>query len=359
MYTLVHGVYKLRARGITQRSACAFRGVNALAPGHPLETEVERMKIRLLVAALAGLACADAFAVEDTAPREPIATIERPARIRLFGQNGVGLTMYTNARCEDEYDEEIEASGALSHNFKALVGKKRPNESIGIPETDSTRNLASRDKLWASPYYAEYPLVPGQPVSLQANIASGSGWSCNRGRGIHIAFVPEPGVDYEGDMIRDFGGGSCGIAIRRVAEDGSVSAVLGTPVPARCAVETAKVPELMVMLLEADRLQYRLAEEGAGVDELDNDDDSIEDLQEMLAEAPIAQGMPVCIVAADETRASEFGKALPALLQSRGVQGQVIHGDAKALASDWQLTAERPLTFALAEYYCRSVAGNR
>ncbi|MNV30020.1 hypothetical protein D3C71_1212700 [compost metagenome] len=69
--------------------------------------------------------------------------------------------------------------------------------------------------------------------------------------------------------------------------------------------------------------------------------------------------MPVCIVAADETRASEFGKALPALLQSRGVQGQVIHGDAKALASDWQLTAERPLTFALAEHYCRSVTGRR
>lgn len=317
------------------------------------------MKIRLLVMALAGFACADAFAVEDINPQDPVATVERPARIRLFGQNGVGLTMYTNARCEDEYDEEIEASGAVSDYFKALVRKKRQNESIGIPETDSTRNLASRDKLWASPYYTEYPLVPGQPVFVRANVANGSGWSCNRGRGIHIAFVPEPGVDYEGEMIRDFDGGSCGVAIRRVAGDGSVSAVRAGPVPAKCAVETVNAPELMVMLLEADRLQYRLAEEGAGIDELDNDEDSIEDLQEMLTEAPIASGMPVCIVAADDTRTSEFGKKLPALLESRGVQGQVVHGDAKALAAEWHLTEERPLTFGLAEHYCRSVVSIR
>lgn len=317
------------------------------------------MKIRLLVMVLTGLACADAFAMEDIAPQEPMVNVERPARVRLFGQNGVGLTLYTNARCEDGYDEEIEASGAVSDYFKALVRKKRQNESIGIPETDNTRNLASRDKLWASPYYTEYPLVPGQPVSVRANVANGSGWSCNRGRGIHVAFVPEPGVDYEGEMIRDFAGGSCGIAIRRVAGDGSVSAVRAGPVAAKCAVEPVKAPELMVMLLEEDRLQYRLAEEGAGVDELDNDEDSIEDLQEMLTEAPIAPGMPVCIVAADDTRTSEFGRKLPGLLESRGVQGQVIHGDAKALVTEWQLPEERPLTFGLVEHYCRSVTGRR
>lgn len=105
---------------------------------------------------------------------------------------------------------------------------KRPNQPIGIPEPGSTRNLALRDRLWASLYCAAYPLVPGQPVSLQANIASGSGWNCNPSRGIHIAFVPEQGVDYEGDMSRDFGGGSCGIAIRqRAAATGANAGAMG------------------------------------------------------------------------------------------------------------------------------------
>lgn len=317
------------------------------------------MQIRLLLVALAGFTCADAHAVEDIPMQSSAVAVERPARIRLFGQNGVGLTMYTNARCKDEYDEEVEASGSIGHYFKTLVRKKPENLSIGMPETDDTRNLATRDKLWASPYYAEHPLVPGQPVLLKANIANGSGWTCNRGRGIHSTFVPEPGVDYEGDMIRDFAGGQCGIAIRRVAQDGSTTDVPGGEIAPKCVAETAHTPALMVMLMDPDNLQYRLAEEGAGVDELDNDEDSVEDLQEMIAEAPISPGMPVCIVASEDTSTSEFGKKLPALLASRGVQGQVLRVDAKALAAEWKLTEQRPLSFALAEYYCRSVTGQR
>ena len=319
------------------------------------------MQIRLLSLALLALACADARAVEDPAPQEAAvevaATVERPARIRLFGQNGVGLTMYTNARCKDEYDEEVEASGSIGHYFKAMVRKKPENVTIGMPETADTRNLATRDKLWASPYYAEHPLVPGQPVMLKANIANGSGWTCNRGRGIEASFVPEPGVDYEGDMIRDFEGGSCGIALRRIAPDGTTTPVISRMMAPKCEAEPAHTPALMVLLMDADQLQYRLAEEGAGVDQLDNDEDSLEDFEEMIADAPIAPAMPVCIVSSEEGNSSEFGKALPALLEKRGVQAQVTRVDAKALAAEWNLTEQRPLSFALAEYYCRSIAG--
>ncbi|WP_313495485.1 hypothetical protein [Stenotrophomonas sp.] len=313
------------------------------------------MQIRLLPLALLAFACVEAHAVEDAAPQEPAAAVERPARIRLFGQNGVGLTMYTNALCEKQYDEEIEASGSIGHYFKAMVRKKPENISIGMPETDDTRNLATRDKLWASPYYSEHPLVPGQPVRLQANIANGSGWTCNRGRGIEISFVPEPGMDYEGDMIRDFEGGHCGIALRQVAADGTVTPLVGRLMPPKCPAEPAPAPSLMVMMMDADNLQYRLAEEGAGIDELDNDEDSVEDLEEMIAEAPLAGGMPLCIVTSGDADASEFGKKLPALLEKRGVQSQVVRVDGKALAAEWGLTEQRPLNFALAEHYCRSV----
>ncbi|MCD9088266.1 hypothetical protein [Stenotrophomonas sp. SY1] len=319
------------------------------------------MYSRTLLLAVAGLTCTTASAAEDpiAQPGAAAATVERPARIRLFGQNGVGLTMYTNARCEDEYDEEIEASGSLSHGFKTLVGKKRPNESIGIPETEHTRNLADRDRLLANPYYAEHPLVPGQRVLLEANIASGSGWSCNRGRGIQTSFIPEPGVDYEGDMIRDFQGGSCSIAIRRVSADGGLTPVPSEPLPATCAADSGEVAPLMVMLFEPGRMQYRWAEQGAGIDELDNDDDSVEDFEEMMAEAPIAADTAICIIADDAADSSELGKALPAQLQARGVTDRVLRYRSKALETEWQLTAERPLNFALAEYYCHAVNGKR
>lgn len=318
------------------------------------------MQIRLLSLALLAFACvdvrADAGAGESLAAPEAQAKVERPARIRLFGQNGVGLTMYTNAVCRKEYDEEIEASGSLGNYFKAMVRKKPENISIGMPETDDSRNLATRDKLWASPYYTEHALVPGQPVLLQANIANGSGWTCNRGRGIELGFVPEPGVDYEGDMIRDFEGGSCGIAIRRLEADGSTAPIVGQIPPSKCEARPARTPSLMVMLMNADNLQYRLAEEDAGIDELDNDEDSLEDLEEMIAEAPITAAMPVCIVASADSRDSEFGKKLPALLEKRGVQSQVMRVDANALTAEWGLTEQQPLGFALAEYYCRSVS---
>lgn len=311
------------------------------------------MQVRLLSLFLVLFASADVVAAEDAIVQEGKG-IERPARIRLFGQNGVGMTMLTNAYCRKQYDEEIEVSGSVSHGFRALVGKKRENETIGMPETEYSRGLAARDKLLASPYYLEYPLMPGQPLALTANIPNGSGWNCNGGRGVSATFVPEPGVDYEGDMVRDFSGGSCGIAIRRIAADGSVSPVPAGPLPAKCGEAHAETPRVTVMLLDGERLQYRLAEEGADIDELDNDDDSIEDLEEMIAEAPKG---PVCLVAAAATDASELGRKLPTLLAARAAQGQVIRGDAQALAADW-LAGKKPLNFGLAEYYCRAMAGS-
>lgn len=308
------------------------------------------MPVRSILVFLGALFCAQALAAEAAAP------VERPARIRLFGQNGVALTMYTNARCEREYDEEIDASGSLSHGFRTLLGKKRRNVTIGIPETDNTRNLAARDRLMANPYYLEYPLVPGQPVMLEAQVSNNpQGWGC--ARRVQVAFVPEPGEDYEGDMIRDFENGVCLMAIRRVAVDGQLSPVRALPVRRACEAEPTEAVPLMVMLFEPDRLQYRSAEAGAGVEELDDDEDDIEDFEAAIAEAPILPGMTLCIVAAGDAEASPLGSRLPALLEARGTQVRVVRGDANALQAEWRLTEERPLTFPLAEYYCRSIAG--
>ncbi|GAB3510024.1 hypothetical protein [Pseudoxanthomonas daejeonensis] len=311
------------------------------------------MPVRPILALLGALLCAPAAADEVLAP------VERPARIRLFGQNGVSLTMYTNARCEKEYDEEISASGSLSHGFKTLFGKKQENSTIGIPETEATRNLAMRDKLMANPYYLEFPLVPGQPVLLQAQVASASGWRC--ARDVRAAFVPEPGADYEGEMIRDFDNGICAVSIRRVATDGPPGPIALSSVPRTCDAGAVEAEPLMVMLFEPEIVRYRLAEAGAGIDELyDADDkDSIEDFEEVMAEAPLPAGMALCIVTADAARASPLARRLPALLDARGAQVKLIEASADALQAQWQLTGEQPLTFPLVEYYCRSAAGSR
>ncbi|WP_374012940.1 hypothetical protein [Pseudoxanthomonas koreensis] len=323
------------------------------------------MHIHPSLALLCALACAPALAADPAdvalAPDAPGADaaaapgeVARPARIRLFGQNGVALTMYTNARCEDEYDEEISASGAVSHGFKTLFGKKRPNETIGIPETESTRTLASRDKLMANPYYLEYPLVPGQPVMLEAQISNNpSGLRCNRR--VQATFIPEAGTDYEGDMIRDFANRVCRMEVRRVAADGRYGMVRDVPLPSTCAEEAATAP-MMVMLFEPGRVQYRFAEAGAGVDELDDDEDSLEDFEEIMAEAPLPPGMTLCLVAPGGVADGPLGQRLPSLLQARGAQVRTVSGDSDALQAQWHLTEERPLTVPLAEYYCRAMA---
>lgn len=59
------------------------------------------------------------------------------------------------------------------------------------------------------------------------------------------------------------------------------------------------------------------------------------------------------------SRGSEFGKKLPALLEKRSVQLQVVQVDVNALASEWGLTEQQPLGFIFAEYNCRSIDGER
>lgn len=307
------------------------------------------MPVRSALLLLGALLCSHASA------SEPLAPVERPARIRLFGQNGVALTLYTNAHCEDAYEEQIDASGSMSHAFGTLFGKKGRNETLGIPETESTRKLSSRGHLMANPYYLEYPLVPGQPVILRAQIAAAFGPRCQGD--VLAAFTPEPGMDYEGDMIRDFDKRICALAIRRVLPDGQVASANGSAAPRTCRAETPPVLPLMALLFQFGSVQYRRAEAGARIQELDDDEDSVKDFEEAIAAAPLLPGMKLCIVSDEDAEDSPLLARLPALLEARGAQVQFIRASAEALQARWQLTEERPLTFPLAEYYCRSAAG--
>lgn len=119
--------------------------------------------------------------------------VAAPARLRTFGQNGVGLTLNTNAMCEDQYDEEIEVPGSLGNAFRSMVGEI-PGTSLGMPETGSIRTINEGKVSMVKPYYREYALVAGKPVMVQADIQSAANIRCS-GTPWPVGYVRCHGMD--------------------------------------------------------------------------------------------------------------------------------------------------------------------
>lgn len=159
---------------------------------------------------------------------------EAPAsRLRLFGQNGVGMVLYTNTTCTAEYAQKIRASGSLGSAFGSMLGKVK-NESLGIAETDTSRGLKQRGMILSKAYFKEYPLVPGQPVVVEAGMGSPTGWRCDRL--ISSVFTPEAGKDYEVALDVDFSGGVCTLKVNQVAADGTLLRLPVQPAGKHCGV---------------------------------------------------------------------------------------------------------------------------
>ncbi len=153
-------------------------------------------------------------------------------RLRLFGQNGVGVVLYTNTTCTRKFDEKIRASGSMGSAFGSMLGTAK-SETLGIPETTTTRSIGQRGMLLSKAYFREYALQAGTPVVIEAGAGSPSGWRCDRM--VTAAFTPEPGRDYEAAFDVDFAGGVCMLKVNAVAGDGSLSQVPVVPASKECA----------------------------------------------------------------------------------------------------------------------------
>lgn len=178
----------------------------------------------LLVASQAG--------AQQAAPDEPASS-----RLRLFGQNGVGMVLYTNTSCISEYSEKIRASGSLGSAFGSMLGKVK-NESLGMPDTETSRGLKQRGMVLSKAYFKEYPLVAGQSVVVEAGMGSPAGWRCDRL--ISSVFTPEAGKDYEVALDVDFSGGVCTLKVNEVATDGSLLRLPVQPASKQCAQAAAQ-----------------------------------------------------------------------------------------------------------------------
>lgn len=150
------------------------------------------------------------------------------ARVRIFGAAGRGVTMYTDATCSGEYRDVIEVSRSNFRALGGLFGGAPENVVIGIPETDTVRNMKS--VLWSKPNYEEYEVPGGKPLRLEARIENTADYRC--ARALSAWFVATPGLDYEVEM--DVADRMCRLQVRRVLTDGRLAPQPLRSRPMRC-----------------------------------------------------------------------------------------------------------------------------
>lgn len=167
-------------------------------------------------------------ALAQAAPGADADGVVRPARVRIFGATGHGITMYTDATCSEEYRDVIEVSRSNFRALGGLFGGAPQNVTIGIPETDTVRNMKS--VLWSKPNYEEYEVPGGKPLRFEARIENTADYRC--ARTLSAWFVATPGLDYEVEM--DIANRMCRLQVRRVLTDGSLASQPLRPGPVRC-----------------------------------------------------------------------------------------------------------------------------
>jgi len=146
------------------------------------------------------------------------------SRIRVFGQNGAMAQLYPGSACVSRGG--VRVSGSLGGAFGSLVGKVS-NVSLGIPETESTRNLSQMNGIASKAYFREYAISAAVPTSLRLGFQgvpsfytvggvrySGPTTSCSGA----ISFVPEAGRDYEVGF--SWHGRVCQASINQIVVDG-------------------------------------------------------------------------------------------------------------------------------------------
>ncbi|MDR1889619.1 MAG: hypothetical protein LBQ81_09630 [Zoogloeaceae bacterium] len=140
---------------------------------------------------------------------------ERYARIRLFGQNqrpsimNVGKDCATGAK-----GYKVNVGGGFGDAFKSFAGAAS-NKTLGIPETESTRQLSRKDGLLSKAFYQEFVIPAGTLVQVRAayigltTTLRSPGeimiWSEKSGTSRTVPFVPEAGKDYEAISTRQDG----------------------------------------------------------------------------------------------------------------------------------------------------------
>ena len=180
---------------------------------------------------------APAAAVETSASTPAAPATSAISRLRLFGQNGATAFLYRDSSCmRGMFSDGVEkASGSMGSAFGSLIGSVS-NTSLGIPETETSKNLARKDGFFSKAYFREYEVPADKPSSLRIGFQDVSSFYVANGMRYEnvspscsgdVTFTPRAGEDYEAAFSWE--GKRCSISINQViAKEGKTELV---PVP--------------------------------------------------------------------------------------------------------------------------------
>lgn len=172
--------------------------------------------------ASAGAGAASAPA-SSAAPAEPLPLGSAKARLRLFAQNGTAVSLTNEASCVASGGMG-EASSNLLKNLASAMHVVS-NETLGMPESTTTRRLSDRSGVTSKAYFMERAITAEMPVSVDFTFAANN-QTCPS---VAVRFVPEAGGDYESKL--DVGYGYCFVSVGRITPSGAVVPVRVTSAP--------------------------------------------------------------------------------------------------------------------------------
>lgn len=152
------------------------------------------------------------------------------ARIRLFGQNGTPSIM--TVQLQENKKVEVNVGGGVGDAFGSLLGTVK-NESIGISQTENTRNLQQGGGLLSKVFYREFVIPAGREVQVKNAFIGLTNVNHNPGTGLTmiqkqgncssqvVAFVPEAGKDYEVGSYKN--GPQCSVMVFEIRNRGGES----------------------------------------------------------------------------------------------------------------------------------------
>lgn len=156
----------------------------------------------------------------------------------MFGQNGASAVLTKDSSCAKSiWSDDVEkVSGGLASAFSSFFGTVS-NTSLGIAETDTTRNLSKKDGMLSKAYFREYVIPPDTPSTISMGfqdvpsfyVANGIRYdlinlSC---RGA-ITFTPRAGEDYEAAFVWD--DKTCRLSVNQVVTKDDNTELIPIPV---------------------------------------------------------------------------------------------------------------------------------
>lgn len=137
------------------------------------------------------------------------------ARLRVFGNNGIGMVIYPNMNeCPQSSDNGLRVSGKIQQSLNAFLSRQ-DNISIGMPISDRVKN--PYQSIFGNDFYTE-SIIPAKPITIQSTFTSADHSYC---KPITVTFFPEAGKDYETVLNIDKIDRYCQLKILRIDNDGN------------------------------------------------------------------------------------------------------------------------------------------